>query len=408
MKRPRPWSTGDAGSFAQRTLAVRVPKILEETVADNAARGAFPEEVIAACRALHEELVSGTLRGLIEQAPDRASWDAACEPHLGKSWLDIPWYFAESFFYRRLLEAVQYFGARRGADPFLGIKEREEQQMLPRVRRARDAARDSTASSPEPGADAPGSLAPPSPAPPSPEPLLLHSLWGNRADLSYAAGRAFGEAGAREDLLVDDTARALSHLAGARSVALLLDNAGTELAFALLLAEALARPNAPTMPAREVTLLAKEHPFFVSDATPTDVERTRRLLDLAPLPVIAHPYLTSSGFFFEEEMPTDLVALLAGFDLVIVKGDANYRRLVGDAPWPPTTPADEAMSFPAPLLALRTAKAEVAVGLTGDAVARARTRDPEWLVNGRFGFVQLAGLDQAARAAASSSRAKGP
>jgi D-3-phosphoglycerate dehydrogenase len=63
-------------------------------------------------------------------------------------------------------------------------------------------------------------------------------------------------------------------------------------------------------------------------------------------------------------MPPSLRQVLAQSDLVINKGDANYRCLVGDCHWPYTTPfADIVAYFPAPLLALRTLKAELAVGL---------------------------------------------
>jgi uncharacterized protein with ATP-grasp and redox domains len=364
--RPRPWSTGDEGSFAQRTLAVRVPQILEDTVAHNAA--AFPDDVKEACAELLHELRHGVVRPLVEEAPDQDAWDKAASPHLGKSWLDIPWYFAESFFYRRLLEAVQYFGARSGEDPFLVTKQAEEAHMIPRIQAVR-------AGLPMKGAHVDERLA-----------RLLHAaLWGNRADLSYAVGRAFGDEGAREDLLVDDTQAAVAALTSAKRVALLLDNAGTELSFDLLLADELASRG------KDVVLYAKSHPFFVSDATPVDVERTRHLLGLELLSVVAHPYMTSSGFFFVDEMPADLVRELHAFDVVIVKGDANYRRLVGDAPWPHSTSLDVASAFCAPFVALRTLKAEVAVGLASDVVAAARARDPSWMTSGRFGVIQKGG-----------------
>ena len=47
-----------------------------------------------------------------------------------------------------------------------------------------------------------------------------------------------------------------------------------------------------------------------------------------------------------------------------MKGDLNYRRLVGDRLWPPTTPfADVTAYFPGPVAALRTLKSDVIVGL---------------------------------------------
>jgi damage-control phosphatase, subfamily III len=44
--------------------------------------------------------------------------------------------------------------------------------------------------------------------------------------------------------------------------------------------------------------------------------------------------------------------------------------------------------FPAPLVALRTLKAEVVVGLPPGVAERERAADPLWLVNGRRGVIQ--------------------
>jgi hypothetical protein len=49
-------------------------------------------------------------------------------------------------------------------------------------------------------------------------------------------------------------------------------------------------------------------------------------------------------------MPCDLAAEFEHASLTILKGDLNYRRLVGDHYWPPTTPfADVTAYFPGPL-----------------------------------------------------------
>ena len=46
--------------------------------------------------------------------------------------------------------------------------------------------------------------------------------------------------------------------------------------------------------------------------------------------------------------------------MVFVKGDANYRRLLGDRKWATDTPFQDVVSyFPVPICALRTLKAEV-------------------------------------------------
>jgi hypothetical protein len=106
--------------------------------------------------------------------------------------------------------------------------------------------------------------------------------------------------------------------------------------------------------------------------------------ELLPL---AHWASASPLFYFD--MPGDLYAELSQMDLVIVKGDANYRRLLGDAHWPHETPfADVVSYFPAPLVALRTFKSEVAVGLAPGRAEELARSDPQWLVNGRRGVIQ--------------------
>jgi hypothetical protein len=52
------------------------------------------------------------------------------------------------------------------------------------------------------------------------------------------------------------------------------------------------------------------------------------------------------------------------------------------------------MSYtPAPLLALRTLKAEVAAGLTKAQVAWLDEEDARWMVNGRWGVIQFVNKD---------------
>lgn len=296
-----------------------------------------------ALTALRSEIVSGSMRALVERD---AYWDQKAAPHLGQPWREAPWFFAEAYLYRRIREIV---GPEM--DPFLPLKLAEEAQ-IPQRTKAAAASQDVRA-------------------------LLHAALWGNRGDLSHSSSK-LSLTGAAADLLVDDTEQALEMLGRAARVHIILDNAGTELAFDLLLAQALERAG------QRVVLHAKAHPFFVSDATLFDVERTMALMSIAPIETRADPFWTTAEFFFTDVMPSGLVD---DADVVILKGDANYRRLVGDAPWPHDTPVDVAMDFPRPLIALRTCKAEVAVGVPNDVAARAKARDDAWLTSGQFGMV---------------------
>jgi uncharacterized protein with ATP-grasp and redox domains len=379
--------TSDPGSFAHNTLRVRIPGILRETIELNS----FPDATRSALEALYDELVGGSIRGLQEDAPDRGFWDQVSAPYIGRTWLDVPWYWAEAFFYRRLLEATCYFvpGPWRGFDPFAAKKETEW---------APDAAPSTV--------DAVLRALPFDRAERF-ERLLHASLWGNRADLSYAVAAHLGGTTAphdeRSNLLVDDTATVWQHLQGRTGarVALIVDNAGTELAMDLALADYMLSAGL----AGEVHLHLKPQPFFVSDAMPADVmaglaaldggkeaaralaRQIRSALRSGRLRLVTHWSYATSLFYFQ--LPLDLYRELAAANLVLVKGDANYRRLVGDVHWPPATPfAYATRYFPAPLVALRTFKAELAVGLRPGEAEELATADPDWSVNGRRGVIQ--------------------
>jgi uncharacterized protein with ATP-grasp and redox domains len=239
------------------------------------------------------------------------------------------------------------------------------------------------------------------------EALVHASLWGNRSDLSYEVaarlGRPTGVPEERANLLADDTARVWDMLRrkGCARLAILADNAGTELMMDLALADYLLCQDL----VEEVQLHVKPHPFFVSDATGEDVsaavdalasaggaagELAQRLgaqMARGDLRLVNHWFYGTSLFYFE--LPPDLRDLLGGMDLVVAKGDVNYRRLLGDAHWPPTTSFVRATRyFPAPLVALRTLKGEIIVGLEAGEAERLRKEDPAWLINGRRGVVQ--------------------
>jgi hypothetical protein len=387
MTPPPPLHTSVPGSFAQDTLRVRIPEILAKT---RAKLGPLPPEVARRLDELDAELRTGTLRLLVEPAPDRAFWDPTAAPHVGHGWLDLPWFFAETYFYRRLLEATGYFGTgpMGGRDPFAADKASE---WAPEE-------------APHRCAELLGSL--PAERGARLRALMLGSLWGNRADLSYNVARQLGSyAGdAAADLLADHSPAVAELLLAHRCprVTLIADNAGTELLMDLALIDHLLA----ACGVEELVMHLKDHPFFVSDTMEHDLNEGIRALagsrDAASVALAerlegwrragklrstSHPFYTTSLFY--PALPADLRADLGRSNLVMLKGDANYRRLCSDAPWPPETPfAEVVRDFPAPVVALRTLKAEVIVGLPPGVAERTRAADPGWMVNGRRGVIQ--------------------
>ncbi|MGW4569251.1 ARMT1-like domain-containing protein, partial [Streptomyces sp. NPDC004561] len=252
----------EPGSFPHGVLAERHPAIIRQV------REAFPygPEQHQALDDLLKSCTEGVIEPLPADAPDRDRWhDWDLADHAGRSWYDAPWLWSESYFYRRLLDAVGWFGpgAWQGVDPFRPFKRAELDapetdgelaaldglRGLPEADRAR---------------------------------ALLHgSLWGNRADLGFKLSATGAETREPAPALVADDSEALWALLppdASATLVLVADNAGRELVPDLLLiAHLLAEGRA----ARAV-LHVKPYPYYVSDATTADVVDALQRLCRAP------------------------------------------------------------------------------------------------------------------------------
>ena len=195
------------------------------------------------------------------------------------------------------------------------------------------------------------------------------------------------------------------HSAG--RVDIVLDNAGFELITDLVLAHFLISSGL----AREVRFHGKSIPWFVSDVTAHDFQWTIRQTLAAN-----HKWMSKSGAEWQSlvregvwsyhdhpfwTLPheycdmaadaPDLYATLQGADLIIFKGDLNYRKLVGDRDWEHTVPFDRALRGfgPAPLCSLRTLKANVQVGLQHGQGENLSVQEPGWMTSGKYAVVQF-------------------
>ena len=384
---PKPWTGVDPDSFARHTVLVRFPDIARRTVRENDVSAAHADAV----ERLIAEILDGGLTDVTQPlAPDTAFWTRELDAYIGRSWLDAPWFLTETYFYRRLLMALGFWqpGGRTLVDPF-ALQKRGALEAGTGLVAGLTAMLDEPAS------------------------LLAASLWANRVDLSlWPTGSDDGEAERRtrevlgsasnSRLIVDDRARANDHITSGQCLHIVLDNTGAELIADLMLAAA-----AITAGGR-VVLHAKSHPTFVSDATPDDVVATvdliaqvdpvGRVVDGAlatnDVEIDADPFWVSPHPMWEA--PRRLVARLAEADLILVKGDANYRRLLGDRQWRFTDRFADIVRPPAPLAALRTIKSEVAAGLPTDDPSGGT--DAAWLTNGEWGLIQYAGATTQAAA----------
>lgn len=386
--------TSEPGSFAQRTIQERKPQIVRRVLAEND----YPPEIVRRVERLLAELRGEVMRPLEEDAPDVEEWNTELVTAWeGRTWLDTSWYFAEAFFYRRLLEAVRYLqpGPWQGRDPFDKQKRTEEKagchwlmQLLELIRGLPSTVVFRT--------------------------LLHAALWGNRFDLSHPAVVPQAYRGTQilnedHNLLIDHTSELTTLLQpGLVRVDFINDNVGLDLASDLALADFLLAQGW----AQQVVFHLKERPFFVSDAMPADVEimvQTLHVAEANELQALGRRlfgYLTNGrlilkassatdGFFWTSfkgfrRFPPTLRADLAQSNLVILKGDANYRRLLDDRHWPFTARLEDVADyFPTSFVSLRTLKAELIVGLQPGQAEALSAQDPEWLTNAKRGLIHL-------------------
>ncbi|MEU8386241.1 ARMT1-like domain-containing protein, partial [Streptosporangium sp. NPDC048865] len=296
-----PWAPHDPpeflsdvpGSYPWRVLHERHPALIEKV------RAATPYDIrVNRALDLLLEEIEGVMEPLEDSAHDRDLWESWDRGHIGKRWDDAPFLWAESYFYRKLLSAVGYFGpgAWQGVDPFEPFKQAElSGEAVDEELRELDA------------------LA----ALPSAEraqALTLRALWGNRADLVFRVA-AGPELAVRESgLLADDGALlwsliggegagvpdlsgapgvpgvldvpgvvpgvfggAVADHGGAARICLVADNAGSELLPDLVLIDHLLHARGTG----EVVLHVKPLPYYVSDATPADVLACLRRMSAA-------------------------------------------------------------------------------------------------------------------------------
>jgi len=249
--------------------------------------------------------------------------------------------------------------------------------------------------------------------------LLQVCLWGNKCDLSISAGSKKAASGdpvtglvaLAPKILANNSRpawRILEAKRGGDIVDIVMDNSGFELFTDLCLADFLITAGLASV----VRMRIKNCPWFVSDTTPHDFTWTLDKLASSKEPVLSElggrwrkhveearwtvhsdQFWTLPHTFNEmSEADPDLYSALAQADLVIFKGDLNYRKLVGDLNWETTVPLATAVQgfLPAPLLSLRTAKADVMVGLEAGKAEETAAVDKQWMVTGEWGVIQFA------------------
>ncbi|VDM18688.1 unnamed protein product [Hydatigera taeniaeformis] len=233
------------------------------------------------------------------------------------------------------------------------------------------------------------------------------SLWSNEFDLSLKL-RSNMRAKTATQMVVDDldaitnrwpsspSAISADHR---RIVVIVMDNTPPEMFADLVLSEFLLSAGL----AERIIFMPKIMPWFVSDVTQFDFDWL--LKEALPGCAVSQKLASWAGRwsqrFHEGSFALELHAfwtlpfgynelqtrspalyrrLTMGCDVVIFKGDLNYRKLVEDRLW------DKVTAFQRCFL---NSLSDVAVGLTSARLQAVCALDPQWWVKGLFGFAQL-------------------
>ncbi|XP_061126257.1 damage-control phosphatase ARMT1 [Syngnathus typhle] len=425
------------GSFAYLTVRDRLPTILTKVIDTlHRNRNIFFEEygeegiqaekqAISLLSKLRNELQTDKpILALTDGLEDTDSWNRYLQrqqwPHGNQelvSWFKSPWLYVECYMYRRIREALWLNPPISGYDVFKEGKTQsffESQQAIVALCTFFEDFNKNLGDIPENQLQEYFNK------------LLQICLWGNKCDLSISAGMDNSQktspidslATLQKFILVDDSDVMWSRLISARQqrhsgkrssvrVDFVLDNAGFELVTDLVLADFLVSSGL----AQEVRFHGKSFGWFVSDVTVEDFHWTIRQSMAANHRWTSqrgvqwqqyvkegmwsyhdHPFWTQPNEFCDMAADApDLYATLQSADLVVFKGDLNYRKLAGDRDWDHTVAFERALRGfgPAPLCSLRTLKANIQVGLQPGQGSKLSSQDPDWMTCGKYAVIQF-------------------
>lgn len=327
------------------------------------------------------------------------------------SWFNSAWLWVECYMYRRITQALNMTGVEqlKGLDYFRQQKEESYHGSLQSMVQLGSWLVSHLASiSPDKYQQTWGIL-------------VQVCLWGNKCDLSISAGDKAVASGdpvsalqhLQDNILTDNKKEAWQFLANKSTgsiIDIVMDNSGFELFTDLCLADFLVSSGV----ASKVRMRVKDQPWFVSDTTIPDItwtmnqmsrasDNTKPLADLSKKwssyfqtgvwVVKADSFWTyPHSFNLMTSTDPDLYLELGEADMIIFKGDLNYRKLVGDLNWETTTSFKSALQgfLPSTVLSLRTAKADVMVGLEPGQAEIVTKVDPSWMITGQWGVIQFA------------------
>ncbi|XP_027713796.1 protein-glutamate O-methyltransferase-like [Vombatus ursinus] len=435
---PPQMSAKDEGSFAYFTMKNRAPQILTNVInalqqhkndffqkLGEVGTGAEKKFISLLSKLLNELQTDEPLLPLTDNCIDTDIWNQYLKYHHSLlnennkkiSWFQSPWLYVECYMYRRIHEALMLSSPSSDLDVF---KEPKEQNFLESQEAIRSLCSYLEGLNKIENLDE-------NQLKDEFFKLLQISLWGNKCDLSLSGGQSSSQTSSPltvlEDLkpfiLVNNMDYLWSLLINRKKmrqetfsvtrVDFVLDNAGFELVTDLVMADFLLASKLAT----EIHFHGKSIPWYVSDTNKNDINWVIEQLKAANTKCMSecginwehyfkkHSWVYHDHMFWTlpyeycamSQVAPDLYAELQKSNLILFKGDLNYRKLVGDRKWGFTVPFHQALNgfHPAPLCSIRTVKAEVQVGLAPGQGEQVAVTDPQWMNIGKYGVFQFDG-----------------
>ena len=346
------------GSFAGFTLETRFPKILNDIVRNPKLLEQSKVELIS----LRDRLDDLRIELLDLPKNESIYWSSFFENHTGKTYREVPFFFLEMYFYRLIIQIISK--NQDFIDPFEIIKREDLEKNSSFFNKIVSEYSNLNLNQ------------------------CLHlSLEGNQADLSQVKDNK----GAELVYLINDEAKLINNLPQ-NGLHIIGDNSGVELFTDLILIKKLAET------CEDVTLHLKHLPLLVSDATTDDFEilldfldftgqsdfvsAIRSLLDSKKLKVLSHPFWNAPTFY--DQLPF----IESPTNLLLSKGDANYRRFFHDKAFSPHLTFDLSSIEFKQVFALRTLKSDIQTSLSQKLIEDLNEKDPTWMHNSKYAVIQ--------------------
>jgi uncharacterized protein with ATP-grasp and redox domains len=405
---------GNDGGFTRVSIVKRLPDILDTVIEHN--KDNLNINQLNAFNTIRNELSQGTITSITLHEDTRdddniefLEWKRYEQEFdvKKKTWLELPWFFVENYFYKLILDVMEY--RKNGIDPF--EKQKIESLTQPIESGAVSAiAHTIDKQLKDKNLDTKSLL----------NYLIAIDLWGNKADLSFSGGAASSNEEIQEHkdshelrteyILANDADVTVTSIQQEpKKYNFIVDNCGLEIVSDLFFGHCLLEK----FNAQQVTFYVKTEPVFVSDVMTKDFYYTIEQLCSASDEITAQygklfkqhleqkKWVVKEHRFFTGPLPyyelsSDLEQQIAeSGSLTIVKGDANYRRLFNDRNYEIDTEFEHLVDyFPTDLVALRTLKSDCVVGLKhaveSGKVAQLNQKESDWRVNGKYGVISFA------------------